>query len=1002
VHEDVPTSLFPASAQSAADELLAALVEPGDPADPAHVEGLLRATVERGEPLLRFADALKAEAERQNFIVPRRAMPIAAAIERLGTLGDEPGLTALGAMTAADALREQGRYPDALREYDRAGAVYLSVLDDVGWARTRLGAAYTRAYTVELGPALEEAEQARTVLAKHKLWNRLARLESAIGTLLRELGRTGEALQAHTRAAEAAAQLPDIEERDLVAAEVRINEAMIYQRLDDYPRAEALLHSAADTFRSYDRPGPVAIAEGNVARALAAQGHVSRALALAGEVRLAMLSLGRVSHAAIFGQVAVECLLELNRPLDAVVLADEICTQLQTSEADIELAKVLLQRAVAFERLQRYAEAATDLTRAEVLFRTAGCEGWAAVVRVQHAAVLDRSGALVEALAEARAASVELRGRHQAVAGARADLIVASVLAKLGHPEPAVSAARAACSVARRLGVPLLEYQAWRLLGELAADADDDKAALRAFAYAIKALEKSQGRILTEQRAPFLEDKLAVYEAAIGLCVKAGDAPRAFAFAERGKTRALVDALALRASGLPLRPNTPTARGLTEELAALRRRYDRLSSTLFDPRPQDDLAASSVAGHAEVLSRELEACEARIGVVLDRLRLSGAADVERLALLQGHIYSPRRHLGAATALVQYAVVGEGLLIFVVRPGQPVQVRTVPGSAAAIQVARLRRQLELNLVAAITTRDEPLHLPSLESHARALLQRLHGLLIQPVHDLIADCQRLVIVPQGVLHGIPFAALHDGQQFLVERCEVVLAPSASAVTFCRQPRVRRNEHPRNPCLVIAHSGDGLLPAALEEGETVATLLGGVRLFEADATVASVRQHIGHADVVHVAAHGHARPDAPLFSHLRLADGQLTALDCLDLQLECELVTLSACETGHAVVAAGDEPIGLTRSLLYAGARSVIQSLWRVDDEATRRLMCDMYARLRGGAGRAQALRAAQRSFLTTADDSASPRRAHPAFWASFALVGDWAPLPATGARGQPPGR
>src|SRR5207253_744171 len=178
----------------------------------------------------------------------------------------------------------------------------------------------------------------------------------------------------------------------------------------------------------------------------------------------------------------------------------------------------------------------------------------------------------------------------------------------------------------------------------------------------------------------------------------------------------------------------------------------------------------------------------------------------------------------------------------------------------------------------------------------------------------------------------------------------------------PRARRTDAAASAALVIAHGSDGLLPGALIEGETVARLFGATRLFDAQATVANVRRHIRAADVVHVAAHGHARPDAPLFSHLRLADGQLTALDCLDLEIDCELVTLSACETGHAVVAAGDEPIGLTRSLLYAGARSVIQSLWRVDDDATRRLMSDMYARLRAGAGRAAALRAAQCRFLT----------------------------------------
>src|SRR5439155_2746495 len=131
--------------------------------------------------------------------------------------------------------------------------------------------------------------------------------------------------------------------------------------------------------------------------------------------------------------------------------------------------------------------------------------------------------------------------------------------------------------------------------------------------------------------------------------------------------------------------------------------------------------------------------------------------------------------------------------------------------------------ELNLAAAISTRDQPRQLESLEAHARILLQRLYGLLIQPVADLVGDSRRLVIVPQGVLHGVPFAALHDGARFLVERYEVVLAPSASAVSLCRQPRARRMESAGSPYLVVAHGGDGLLPGALAEGETVARLFG-----------------------------------------------------------------------------------------------------------------------------------------------------------------------------------
>ena len=922
---------------------------------------------------------MKAEADRQLFIVPRRVVGIASEIEQLGRSSRQPALEALGAMTAADGLRAQGRYADALREYDRAGQRYLAVGDDVGWARTRLGAAYARVVTVELGPALEEAEQARGILAGRGLWVRLARLESAIGNLLSELGRTHEALTAHERAAATARRIKDGEERELVGAEVRINQALAFQRLDKYDHAEQLLETAADTFRKYERPVPVAIARSNLARGLAARGHVSRALALANDVRQVMLALGRVTYAAIAGQVAAECLLELNRPGDAANLADEIVAQLTTSGAGAELAKTLLQRAVAYERLDRDRDAADDLAQAEALFRMAGSQGWAAVVRVHHAEVLERTGALLESVAEASAASIELRRRHQLIAAARADLVRAAALRRLGDVTTARAAARTAGRVAHMAGVPLLEYRAWRVLGEIAVDGDDRAHALHAFSKATGALEQTQGRILTEQRAGFLslQDKLAVYESAIRLSLDAGDARKAFGFAERSKARALLDALALRAAGVQIRASTPAARALAVELANLRRKYDRLSSTLYQPTPQDDLGSSAVAGDGAVVRRELQVCEERMAQVLEELRSADATSVQELEALQGKIHSPLPHLGTKSALVQYAIVGSDVVIFVLRRGRPIQARVAP-SGATEQVVRLRRLFELNVHTVTNGRREP----ALEQQARALLQRLYGLLIGPVEDLLNGSDRLVIVPHGVLHGIPFAALHDGTGYLTERYELALAPSASALSFWRRKRDRRAAR---HALVVAHSADGLLPGALAEGRIVADFFGAQRLFETRATVQRVREQLAHASVVHVAAHGHSRADAPLFSHIRLADGQLTALDCLELSVECDLVTLSACETGHGVVAAGDEPIGLTRSLLYAGARSVIQSLWRVDDEATSRLMAEVYRRLCAGAGRAEALREAQRTFITMRGAST-----HPAFWAAFALVGDWTPL------------
>jgi CHAT domain-containing protein len=198
----------------------------------------------------------------------------------------------------------------------------------------------------------------------------------------------------------------------------------------------------------------------------------------------------------------------------------------------------------------------------------------------------------------------------------------------------------------------------------------------------------------------------------------------------------------------------------------------------------------------------------------------------------------------------------------------------------------------------------------------------------------------------------------------------------LTFCMRPRGRRGER----ALIGAHSAQGHLPGATQEGRVLARLYDSESLFEDDLTLDKFRRSAREVDVIHLAAHGMARPDAPLFSYVQLADGRLTVLDCFDLELDCALVTLSACESGRGVVAPGDEQIGLARAFLYAGARAVVQTLWRIDDAITQRLMQDFYTALGSGLSRGDALRAAQLACLRS-------EGAHPFIWAAPVLVGDW---------------
>src|SRR5205814_9842583 len=138
-------------------------------------------------------------------------------------------------------------------------------------------------------------------------------------------------------------------------------------------------------------------------------------------------------------------------------------------------------------------------------------------------------------------------------------------------------------------------------------------------------------------------------------------------------------------------------------------------STLFDPRPQDDLAGSAVSGQAAVLQRELDLCQARIGAVLDELRLADAHSLDHLPGLQGRVHSPTRFLGPDTALLQYAVLGDDIVTFVVRRGQPVAARLAARSAAT--AARLLHALQLNVRTALTR-----PVAGLEPQAKVVLQR----------------------------------------------------------------------------------------------------------------------------------------------------------------------------------------------------------------------------------------------------------------------------------------
>src|SRR5438445_4747453 len=117
----------------------------------------------------------------------------------------------------------------------------------------------------------------------------------------------------------------------------------------------------------------------------------------------------------------------------------------------------------------------------------------------------------------------------------------------------------------------------------------------------------------------------------------------------------------------------------------------------------------------------------------------------------------------------------------------------------------------------------------------------------------------------------------------------------------------------------------------------MLDGQCYLESEATIKRLMEQASGSPIIHIATHGQSRLDAPNFSSILLADGQLNAIDAFTLDLQgCELVTLSGCETGLSLSSGGDEQLGLGRAFLAAGAETLVMSLWPVEDKMTGEFM------------------------------------------------------------------
>jgi CHAT domain-containing protein len=928
---------------------------------------------------------------------------------------------ALGLKAKGDALVQIGHYRAAIECLNAAGEEFLSLGDKGNWARSRISWITACMWLDRVEEALQEGNRARDVFLQLGEYYWVCVIDHNIALIYYYIGHYQDALKLYESMLSIYPSLTDQSEtfvkRSIAIAEV--NQALTLALLGNFKQAYYLQQQAQASFIALKEVSCVISTEINLAELDYVEGYYGSTLRRYYHAR-DLLMQDNLDNPLLLAELKFSmgnCLVKLNRAQEACQLANEAVEIYRQSGNLLSTGIALRGYATTLAASGRSKEALVTLEEAWTLFNSGGFNLHASASKLHQAELLLEIGTYAEAYNHACLVREYFDAQGLVERSVRASLVMASALIERAQqPEvqqrgeqltsllqEAKSLCRQAASQARPHNLQEVTYKSHYLLGRLYILQNNYAKAARHYAAAIAQIERILDDLIYDLSPSFLHTAWAVYEDMIALCLQQSQFERAFDFLEQARSMALRQYLnktsIRRDKGGEREDSIPSTAALAsgalmlrvqQELKDWQERYHNYSALLANI---DTSVSPSV--DREVIQAELKRCEAKVSELFERMHLY-QSDVP----LKSHtrkrasrhekendIMQLRQHLSPDQLLLAYYLHKSRLVIFAISTERLITYENPEG------MPQLERLLPL-LHAHLRPQGWPTPQQPPQQAIRGLLKKLYDLLMAPVASLLPSPPGyLTIVPYGALHNLPFHALYDGSHFLIEDYQVNYLPASNILVHLDTPTSEQVVRPtdqessaRSP-LVFGYSGNGYLQRALEEARTLATTLNGRCYLEGEATIARLIAEAPGSSIIHLATHGHSRLDAPNFSYVRLADGQLNAIDAFSLNLKgCELVTLSGCETGLALSSGGDEQLGLGRAFLAAGATSLVMSLWPVEDNATNELMQLFYQHLLHGESKVQALRAAQCSLLHRAESIYT----HPYFWAAFRLVGDVGPL------------
>jgi CHAT domain-containing protein len=597
--------------------------------------------------------------------------------------------------------------------------------------------------------------------------------------------------------------------------------------------------------------------------------------------------------------------------------------------------------------------------------------------------------------------------------------------------QKALQMAEHSAAIAREIGSREHLWQARTVAGKAYRALSQPDQARAAFDEAIAVTEAIRADAAggAQEQQGFFENKVSAYRAMVDLLIAQNQFDEALRYAERAKARALLDVVSSGSINVT-KAMTPAEReqerSLDGKLFSLNSQISRETS-----RPHADAArVAAIKADLQKARLDREAFHTALYAAHPELKVR-RGQAQPITMQEAAALLP----DADSALLEYVVTEEKTYLFVLTPehrtggGGPAEVGLRINESSADSV--VQHPAPRLMVYTIDIKSQALT-ERAEAFRQQLARRdlrfsssaiaLYDLLIKPARQQLQGKKFLLIVPDAALWQFPFQALQSAQNhYLLEDTAIAYAPSLTVLREMTRLRKRPSAQPGaltllavgNPSLghqtlerlKSSNRDEKLEP--LPEAEREARALG--RMYGSDhskvyvggeAREDRIKSEAAKFTVLHLATHGILDDASPMYSHLVLAqseapsgeanageDGLLEAWEMMNLDLQAELVVLSACETARGRVAEGEGVIGMSWALFVAGCPTAMVSQWKVDSASTTELMLAFHKELqnevksKGQFNAAQSLRKAAIGLLHGGE------YVHPFYWAGFVVVGAW---------------